>query len=434
MSDIKSRVQAINEARAHAIAEQRTVLDAITPGEARSAEVIEQLARQDAAISEYDAQVRDLVAREQREIENAQLRENSHQLFGQAATERHEKRTQDVLRDWLSQPSSSRGELTVDVQNAARERQMLRSGASADEIRNALTWDTGSMASAVPTTMARSLYEYLEASIAAFRIGATQVATGSGENIDFPKLGAHAIATQVAGQGTTLAGTDPSALKLTLGAKKYGQLVIVANEVLSDTVFDVGSFLGRDIGRAIGRLADTDLMLGTGGITGGMMSSAITGAAGTVSTGGTVTNLYTAVNGFISAVYGVADEYRQRGAWLMRDATAGELRKVRDGAGGTVGAFLWQPSLTNGLIDGEPDRFLGYPVYTDPNVASLASNARIAAFGDFSSYYLRTVGNVMIDSSSERYFDTDQTGFRGKWRLDGGYIDTTAVVLVKNSV
>jgi len=432
--DPTQRVKAINEARAHAIAEQRQLLDTITPGEARSAEVIEQLACQDTAISEFDAQVRDIVSREQREMENAQLRENSHQIFGEVQTNRHEQRTNDVLKAWLAQPRETRGELTVDVQSAARERQMLRSGASPDEIRNALTWDTGSMASAVPTTMARSLYEYLEASISAFRVGATQVATGSGENMDFPKLGAHAIATQVAGQGTTLAGTDPTGAKLTLGAKKYGQLVLVSNEVMTDTVFDVGSFLGRDIGRAIGRLADTDLILGTGGITGGLMSSAIVGAAGTVSTGGTVTNLYTAVNGFISAVYGVNDEYRQRGAWLMRDATAGELRKVRDGAGGTVGAFLWQPSLTNGLIEGTPDRFLGYSVYTDPNVASLASNARIAAFGDFSSYYLRTVGNVMLESSTERYFDTDQTGFRGKWRLDGGYIDTTAVVLVKNSV
>lgn len=429
-----SRVKAINEARAHVIAEQRNLLDAITPGQERTAEQVDQLARQDAAISEFDAQVRDLVAREQRESENAQLRENAHHLFGQVETDRHEKRTNDVLRNWLSQPKETRGDLIIDVQNAAKERQMLRSGASPEEIRNALTWDTGSMASAVPTTMARSLYEYLEASIAAFRIGATQINTGSGENIDFPKLGAHAIATQVAGQGTALAGTDPTAAKLTLGAAKYGELVVVANEVMTDTVFDVGSFLGRDIGRAIGRLADTDLILGTGAITGGIMSSAIVGAAGTVSTGGTVTNLYTAVNGFISAVYGVNDEYRQRGAWLMRDATAGELRKVRDGAGGTVGAFLWQPSMTNGLINGEPDRFLGYPVYTDPNVASLASNARIAAFGDFSAYYLRTVGNVMLDSSTERYFDTDQTGFRGKWRLDGGYIDTTAVVLVKNSV
>lgn len=432
--DTNERVKAINASRIADIEAEKALVDSIKPGDVRTAEQVEQLERIQAAIADKDAQVRDLVAREQRETEAAQLRDNNAKLFGDHQAEKREQREQDSLRAWLKMEPHMRGDLEVNIQAAAKERQMLRQGASHDEIRNALAWDTGSIASAVPTTMARTLYEYLEASIAAFRIGATQINTGSGENIDFPKLGAHAIATQVAGQGTTLAGTDPTFLKLTLGAKKYGELVIVANEVLSDAVFDVASFLGRDIGRALGRLIDTDLVLGTGSITGGMMSSAITGAAGTVGTGGTVANLYLAYPALVSTVYGVNDEYRQNGAWLMRDATAGALRQIRDGGGGTIGAVMWEPSLTNGLINGQPDRFLGYPVYTDPNVASLASNARIAAFGDFSSYYLRTVGNVMIDSSTERYFDTDQTGFRGKWRVDGGYIDTTAVVLLKNSV
>lgn len=432
--DTTERVKALNEAKIKAHREELALMDSIKPGDTRTAEQTEQFAKIDAAIKEADDQVRRLVAAEQTECEAAALRENDQRIYGEAGANRREKREQDTLRAWLAADPNSRGDLEVNVRAAAQERQMLRQGASHEDIRNAITWDTGSIASAVPVTMSRSLYEYMEAGIAAFRIGASQITTSTGENIDFPRLNAHSIATQVAGQGTALAGTDPTFLKLTLGAKKYGQLVRIANEALRDPVFDVAGFLGRDMGRGIARLADGDLINGTGGINGGLMSSAITGSSGTVATGGTVTNLYLAYPALVSTIYGVNEEYRARGAWLMRDATAGALRQIRDGAGGTVGAVMWEPSLTNGLINGQPDRFLGYPVYTDPNVASLASNARIAAFGDFSSYYLRTVGNVQIDSSTERFFDTDETGFRAKWQLDGGYIDLTAVVLLKNSI
>lgn len=433
--DIRERVTALNDARLRAIHEERDMLLNMKAGETPSAEDTAKLERLGAAITDYEHQINALVENHKRETEAGQLREVNAQIFGETKVEQRAAREQDVLRAWLAMPADQRSDLTVNIAAAARERELMRQGASADEIRNALAWDTGSIGSAVPTTMARSLYEYMEASIAAFRIGATQVNTGSGETIQFPKLSAHAIATQVAGQGTALAGTDPTFDKLSLGAKKYGELVVVANEVLSDAVFDVASFLGRDIGRALGRKIDTDLVLGTGGITGGMISSNIVGAAGTIAVGGTLTTDYlTQVGKFIDTVYGVNDEYRQNGKWLMRDSTAGALRKLRDGGGGTIGAFLWEPSLTNGLQNGTPDRFLGYPVYTDPNVASIASDARIAAFGDFSAYYLRTVGNVQIDSDASRYFDTDQVGFRGKWRVDGGYIDTTAVVLLKNSV
>lgn len=424
----EDRVKALNDERARIVAQQRDLLDSIKPGDVRTGEQREQLERQDAAISDLDAQVREIVAREKRETEAAALREADARVFGEAGATRREQVEQDTIRAWLRQPADQRTDLEVDIRAAAKERAMMRQGASPDEIRNAIAWDTGSIASAVPTTMSRTLYEYLEASIAAFRVGATMIETASGENIDFPKVASHSIATQVSGQGTALAGTDATFDKLTLGAYKFGELTVVSNEVLTDAVFDVGAFLGRNLGRAIGRIVDTSLILGTG-ITGGMVSTSL----GTVATGGTVTNLTGLEDFVIDAVYGINDEYRSSGAaWLFKDATVAEVRKLRDGAGGTEGAYLWEASRTNGLTNGEPDRLLGFPVYTDPNVASLASNNIVGLFGDFSTYYMRSVGNVMIDSSTERYFDTDQTGFRGKWRVDGGYIDTNGVVAIRN--
>jgi HK97 family phage major capsid protein len=273
----------------------------------------------------------------------------------------------------------------------------------------------------------------MEASNGFMRAPTTKIVTTTGEQIPFPKLAAHAIATQVSGQGTTLAGTDPTFAKITLDAYKYAELVIVANELLSDSVVDIGSFLARDIGRALGRVIDTDLVTGSGsGKPNGIMTALV--GSGTIATGGSLITVDTVVNKLIDLQYSVVDEYRTRPscAWLMSDSTAGSLRKMRDN--GTVGAFLWQPMTTNGLVDGTPDRFLGFPVYTDSNVAAAASNAKTVAFGDMSAYYVRTVGNVTIESDSSRYFDTDQTGFRGKYRVDGDLMDTAAVNVLKQSV
>jgi HK97 family phage major capsid protein len=132
----------------------------------------------------------------------------------------------------------------------------------------------------------------------------------------------------------------------------------------------------------------------------------------------------------------VNDEYRNdpSAAWLMNDSTAGTLRKLRDGAGGTVGAFLWAPSLTQGVAGGVPGTFLDKPVYTDSNVAAQGSNAKTVAFGAWNAFYIRNVGNVVVESDQSRYFDTDQTGFRVKTRTDSDVIDLTAFNILKQSV
>jgi len=105
------------------------------------------------------------------------------------------------------------------------------------------------------------------------------------------------------------------------------------------------------------------------------------------------------------------------GAWLMKDSEAAVIRKLRDGAGGTVGQFLWQPSL----IAGQPSTFLGYPVYTDVNCAAAGSGSIVATFGDFSQYALRTVGNPIIERSDDFLFSTDAAAFRGKWSVGGNH-------------
>lgn len=372
-------------------------------------------------LDDLDVEIRDRIERRDREHQAARLRETNLSVFGEARTANREAAENEHLRRWLRGETWGVNQLEIDLQRAQREAQLVRDGASPAEVR-ALAWDASSGSLTVPTSMARSLYESLEANIAAFRMGATVMNTTSGESMQLPILSTHAVATQVAGQGTTFAGTDPVFGRLQLDAFKYGQLIRASNELITDSAVDISAMLGRDLGRALGRVIDTDLIVGSGsGKPRGVMTAAGAAGAGSVTTGGSlVTPSYDTL---INAVYGLNDSYRANGAvWLMKDSTAGTIRKLRDGAGGTVGAPLWEPSLTAG----QPDTLLGYPVYTDPNVAAMGSNARIAAFVDPTAYYVRQVGNPVIEVDRSVYFSSDESAFRGKWRIDGDTGDTAA--------
>ena len=182
----------------------------------------------------------------------------------------------------------------------------------------------------------------------------------------------------------------------------------------------------KNLGRGLGRVIDTALVTGTGSgePTGVMVSAAAAGAGSTHTGGSLITPDY---EDLINCQYGINDAYRASGAagWLMLDSTAGTLRKLRDGAGGTLGAPLWQPSQD--ILSGQPDTLLGHAAFTDANVAAQGSDARVISFLDFSSYYLRTVGDPIIERNDSVLFTTDQVAFRGKWRVDAALADVNAI-------
>lgn len=442
--DVRAHVVALNEKRLRINNEYQGYIDDCQtrhPGETFSGEEHAKLAEMDAAIDGIDAEVRLFVDRETREADNAALREAHGEVFGSGALDRSERSERQRLASWIlgeerdsGDWESNKNAVAFDLQAVEKERQLLRDGASPEEVRT-LLWDTGSIASGVPTVTARSIYSLMTAGIAAMRMPTTVITSAEGGPIKFPRVNAHGIGTQVIAQGTAIGGTDETFAALQLDAYKYGQLVQLASETIQDVGFDVVGHVSGNIARAVAQVIDADLIVGTGsGEPQGMMTAVTVGANGTVATGGSlITPTY---ENLVDVVYGVNDQYRQSPgvAWLMRDATAANLRKLRDGAGGTVGAVLWEPSLFNGIQTGQPDRLLSYPVYTDPNVASSASNARILAFGDWNAYYTRLVGNFVIERSDEYAFNTDLITFRGKQRIDGDFIDLTAVVVLKQSV
>jgi len=435
MSNANERVRALSETRARVWSEAEGFL-ADLKGEEMSVEQAEQWTRYNERIDALANEIEQISQRETNEREAAQIREAQASAFGDPETPERTQSLNQRIASW------ARGETRFETQDydgmtvngirtnvtaVMRERELLRSGASPEEIR-ALVWDTGSSASVVPTTLDRQLYEVLEANIAALRMPTTKVTTDSGNPMDFGKVVTHGIATQVAGQGTTLAGTDPTFGKLTLTPSKFAELIEVSNDVITDSGVDMAAFLARDIGRAVGRRVNQ-------AIADAMVAGVVVGSGGTVATGGSlITPTY---NNLVDLEYSVNDAYRaSAGAgWLAKDSTAGTIRKLRDGAGGTTGSPLWQPSVQTGISgQTQPDSLFGKPFWTDLNVAAQGSNAKVLFFGDWNGFYARFVGDPIVERNDSVGFKEDDVYFRGKWRAAGGYQDLTAVNVLKMSV
>jgi HK97 family phage major capsid protein len=419
-----NEVRHFNETRLRAWEQAKSLLDhASAQGRDLSAEERQTFDRLNAEMDDCETAVRDAHARMAHENEAAQLREGALSMFGASTIATAERRESDTLRRFLRGDPMAAREVEVPVDRVAREVELLRQGATPHEAR-AMAWDATSGSLVVPTTLARSVYEYLEAEMAVWRMPTLRITSSSGEAMQLPTVATHAIGTQVTSQNLAVGGTDPVMGRVDLPVYKYGQLVQVSNELLTDSAFDVASWLGRNIGRALGRVIGADLVVGTGSAEPqGIMTAAGVAGSGSVVTGGSLVT--PSVEKYLDAMFQVADAYRNRASfgWLMKDSTLGTLRKLRDGAGGTVGAFLLDASTTNGLSGGAITRFLGHPIWTDPSVAAQGSNARIVWVGDASGYAVRTVGGVMIERSNEYGFNTDSAYFRGKWRVGGVSVD-----------
>lgn len=437
---LRANVIALNTERLNVIEQLRGELDA-TAGRERSGEEQQRIDRMQADIMRIQREVNDLVTIETQFNEAEQIRQAQASAYGLSPQEEragHQYDAMAELRSFLRGQGGSVSEegrrfMEVDIRGVRAERELLRQGASAEEIR-AMAWDTTSTASLVPTTLARTMYEYMEASTGILRAPTTMLNTTSGEKMEFPRVASHAVATQVIAQGTALAGTDPTFSKMALDAYKVGELVKVPSELISDSGVAIVTFLGANMGRAVRRKVAEWFTVGDGSSKPVGIMTQGTGTAGTIATSGSL--ITPTVEKLIDLKYSINDEYRSDPScgWLMNDSTAGTLSKLRDGGAGTVGAFLWRPSLTQGISGGTPDMLLDKPVYIETNVSAAGSANLTVGFGAFNAFYTRWVGNPVIEQDNSRYFDTDEIGFRVKTRVDSDLIDYLAWNRIRQAV
>lgn len=213
--------------------------------------------------------------------------------------------------------------------------------------------------------------------------------------------------------------SNPTFGQKTIDAFKLTDLVKVSTELLQDSMFNLESYISSEFARAFGVAEEQAFCTGTGV---GQPTGIFTENGGEIGLTLTSTTNITCDN-IIELVHSLKSPYRRNAVFLMNDSTISMLRKLKD----TNGAYLWQPSLQAG----QPDRLLGYPLYTSPYVPTVKAEAMPIAFGDFSNYWIADRMGRSVQRLNELYAGNGQVGFIATERVDAKVILSEGIKLLK---
>lgn len=212
-------------------------------------------------------------------------------------------------------------------------------------------------------------------------------------------------------------------------------------QILDDIFFDAESWLVQECVDAITIAEGTAFVTGSGtkqpkGFTGyttaatadssrtyGQLQHIATGTSGAFKTPSATVSQS---DDLLSMIYAMKSGLRSGSSWLMNSAT---LALARCWKSYGDGAYIWQPSLQAG----QPATLLGYPVYTEENMAdSGTSGGKPIAFGNWKRGYciVDRIGTRML---RDPFTNKPYVGFYVTKRVGGMVVDSDAIKILKQS-
>lgn len=213
--------------------------------------------------------------------------------------------------------------------------------------------------------------------------------------------------------------SNPTFGQKQIDAFKLTDLIRVSTELLQDSAFDLESYISQEFIRAFGVAEEEAFCVGNGTKRPTGIFTANGGEVGITAAGATAIT----VDELIGLIYSLKSPYRRNAKFFMHDSTVALIRKLKD----NNGAYLWQPSVQAG----EPDRLLGYPLYTSPYVPEAKAGALAIAFGDFSNYWIADRAGRTVQRLNELYATNGQVGYVATERVDGKVILPEGIKLLK---
>lgn len=205
--------------------------------------------------------------------------------------------------------------------------------------------------------------------------------------------------------------------------------------MLDDASFDIESWLASEIAMEFARAEGAAFVTGSGiNRPDGFLNAPATAQADGVRAFGTLQYIGSGDAAALGAdpdarlidlVHTLKAGHRQGASWVMNSATLATVRKLKT----SDGAFLWQP----GLVEGQPDRLLGYPVVEAEDMPDIAVGAFPIAFGNFRHGYLiaeRSATQILRDPFTNKPF----VHFYATKRVGGQVLDSAAIKLLKIEV
>lgn len=212
-------------------------------------------------------------------------------------------------------------------------------------------------------------------------------------------------------EGGALSFGDATFDQILLDAHKLHVAIKVTEELLYDNAFGLENYIIDQFGKALANAEEDAFLNGTGvGQPLGLFAE----------TGGGTAAISTAAltaDDVIKLVYALKRPYRKSAKFIMNDQTIAAIRQLKD----NNGAYMWQPSL----VAGEPDKLLGYEVYTSP----FCPTDKVS-FGDYSYYNIGDRGTRSFKQLNELFAGNGMIGYVAKERVDGKLILPEAVQIL----
>jgi HK97 family phage major capsid protein len=197
---------------------------------------------------------------------------------------------------------------------------------------------------------------------------ANQIVTDSGETLQVPTVTAHGVMNWTAESGS-FTPSDETFGQVSLGAYKGSTKIIVSEELLQDISFDLEAYLANEFGERLGVGQNTAFIKGDGtakptGILQTTGTASNLSADVTAATGNATSFNYTAL---VTSIFSLSPQYRRGASFIVNDTSARNLYLMVD----SQNRPLWN---VGGVANAGPDTFLGYPIYTDPDMPAPGAN------------------------------------------------------------
>ncbi len=235
-----------------------------------------------------------------------------------------------------------------------------------------------------------------------------EVFTIGGAAVEIPKESSVDMDAFAAWPGESLAAQDLKFAEERFMPYELQALVTPKRTLIEDAAFDIEAYIQRKVAEIYAYKEGKAFVVGDGvnkpeGLLTANISYVNSGHASQIT-----------ADGLINLIYSLSSPYARGAAFLMKRATIGSIRTLKDPV---TGLYLWQPALQLG----EPSTLLGYPVYESPDMPSIASNAFPVIFGNFKAGYkiVDRVG-MTVQRLVEKYATEGKIGFLFWKRVDGG--------------
>lgn len=283
------------------------------------------------------------------------------------------------------------------------------------EIRAALGTTSGAVGGyLMPEGFSNNLEQAMLPYLAGLQYFST-IDTATGNDLPWPKLDDTSNegeqidenpSSDVDEQGLTF---DQQTLKAYTFTSK---MIKVSVQLLQDSYFNLDTLIQSIAGERLGRILNKKFTNGNGSSTiDGILHAATNANVSSVSASALTRD------NIVDLMYSVNSDYRQRGIWMIADATEKVIRKLAFGT--SDDRPLWQASMR----EGAPDTIEGKPYFVNNQMDGPSAGAISIAFGDMKKYIIRRVkGNTLV-IFREKYMSKLQVAYMIYCRYDGQLLD-----------